>query len=824
MQALAARRLAEGHEVQFPQPRGDLAGARDHRIEADIGRRIEIEDQAARQFGIAGLAVPRMQLRRPHLGHGDQAFDAVDLEIGFLVAAHFHFRQEVRGSGHGVTLEEVLLAVDPVGRAHNGAGPSGDMIDHPVAHRLVIAREFDLGDRRLLVGPQRLVGMRDRHAHDDRRTRGLRLRLACARAGLAGHRLCHLDLLRLRGHFRLDLLGRLVAAQPLKGSLTDIARAGPPGELDLGHQVGPRPMHVGFLGRARARGEGAGLALDLAQLRDEGAHHALAEAGADAADIDELPALALAAMDARKQRPQTPAFAGPAADDHLVARPAFGLGPAAAATRSIGRIELFRHDPFEVHAAGRLQHGIARRLEVIDEAQAGVFVFHPLEQCLEASLAFRQRQGTQIFGLKEQKVEREEDEVFRLVFRKRRLKRREVRCALLVERHRLTVEDAVRQRLSLPGDGRELPGPVEALAGAKLSLAILDAKLQAIAVELHLMRPACRGRRSLDQLGQLRLDERRHRGDRPDRRLGLAFHFRFSLRGHSGLAAVLLVALPDGAGAALLAGHEGLGRFAGAQPDFLQGASGGDRFGIFQDLVVVALVRGGVAMLDQQPVGALAALAVPLHAHQHPAPLEPLAHQAELEIAALQPVMRIALGNPVAAIPELDGASTILPLGDRAFEVTIVERMVLDLDGQPLDRRIERRAFGHRPRLERAIELEAKIVVESRRVVTLNDETKLPGFRNGGLARRLFRQAEVALGAIGSETILAHEPPISRTLPGPERRTPSVVAIRPRLHLPMQKSRKITSSSSSRRTVPVMRPRARSASRRSSAASATSGA
>ena len=40
----------------------------------------------------------------------------------------------------------------------------------------------------------------------------------------------------------------------------------------------------------------------------------------------------------------------------------------------------------------------------------------------------------------------------------------------------------------------------------------------------------------------------------------------------------------------------------------------------------------------------------------------------------------------------------------------------------------------------------------------------------------------------------------------------------------MQKSRKMTSKSSSIRTVPVMRPSARSANRRSSAASAISGA
>ena len=66
-----------------------------------------------------------------------------------------------------------------------------------------------------------------------------------------------------------------------------------------------------------------------------------------------------------------------------------------------------------------------------------------------------------------------------------------------------------------------------------------------------------------------------------------------------------------------------------------------------------------------------------------------LAVQRELEIALLEAAFGI-LGLPVAAVPELTVPPPYSPFGNRAFEVAIVERMVLDLDRQPLVMRIER--------------------------------------------------------------------------------------------------------------------------------------
>ena len=99
-----------------------------------------------------------------------------------------------------------------------------------------------------------------------------------------------------------------------------------------------------------------------------------------------------------------------------------------------------------------------------------------------------------------------------------------------------------------------------------------------------------------------------------------------------------------------------------------------------------------VAVLDQQPVGALAAVAIVLHPHQHPAAMQPLALEDEFEVALGERFLGRAppFGLPVAAVPELDRAAAILALGDGAFEIAIVERMVFDLDRQALVVGIER--------------------------------------------------------------------------------------------------------------------------------------
>src|SRR5436190_13496453 len=130
--------------------------------------------------------------------------------------------------------------------------------------------------------------------------------------------------------------------------------------------------------------------------------------------------------------------------------------------------------------------------------------------------------------------------------------------------------------------------------------------------------------------------------------------------------------------------------------DLLHAAATADagQLGIDRALAVVA--REFIALLDQQPV-VLAVLATAAQADQRPAAVQPLAVQLEGELAVLERRIDIVMRLPGAAVPQHHRAAAIFALGDRAFERTILDRMVLYVHGQPLVVRIFAWAFGHRP-------------------------------------------------------------------------------------------------------------------------------
>ena len=76
----------------------------------------------------------------------------------------------------------------------------------------------------------------------------------------------------------------------------------------------------------------------------------------------------------------------------------------------------------------------------------------------------------------------------------------------------------------------------------------------------------------------------------------------------------------------------------------------------------------------------------------------------------------------VPVVPDLDRAGAVLALRDLALEGRVLERMVLDVDGEMLLPRLERHALRDRPARERAVQLEAEVVVQAARVVPLDDE------------------------------------------------------------------------------------------------------
>ena len=100
-----------------------------------------------------------------------------------------------------------------------------------------------------------------------------------------------------------------------------------------------------------------------------------------------------------------------------------------------------------------------------------------------------------------------------------------------------------------------------------------------------------------------------------------------------------------------------------------------------------------------------------------------------------------------AAIPDLDGPGAVLAGRDRALEVAVLERMILDVNGEMPLAAPQRNALRHRPARQRAVSLETKVVVQPTSVVALDDEA---GLRRTPLLRaeRLGRLPGAALPAV----------------------------------------------------------------------------
>src|SRR5262249_13320118 len=79
-------------------------------------------------------------------------------------------------------------------------------------------------------------------------------------------------------------------------------------------------------------------------------------------------------------------------------------------------------------------------------------------------------------------------------------------------------------------------------------------------------------------------------------------------------------------------------------------------------------------------------------------------------------------GNVGAAVPDHHGAGTVVTFGDFAFEACIVERMIFGLHGEALVAGTHRRPLRHGPGLERAVDGQAKVVVQAGGSVLLYDK------------------------------------------------------------------------------------------------------
>ena len=161
------------------------------------------------------------------------------------------------------------------------------------------------------------------------------------------------------------------------------------------------------------------------------------------------------------------------------------------------------------------------------------------------------------------------------------------------------------------------------------------------------------------------------------------------------------------------------------------------------------VARERVGLLDQQPVAAVRLL-LAAGPHQREAAAQLVALEIEEQLPLLQPFLGILDGPPAPEIPDDHGAGPVVPLGDHAFEVGVLDRVVLHLHREPLLGRVERGSLGHRPREQHAAPLEAQVVVEpARRVLLHHEQARAIGAVR---AERLGRAICVAFGAIGAQT------------------------------------------------------------------------
>src|SRR6266576_3958185 len=108
-----------------------------------------------------------MKLNACALRHRSQPFDAIDLNVGFSVAADRNLLQQIRAAFHGVPLKEPL-AVYAVGGADNGAWAAFQMAHHPSADLRVVFGELQFGYRPFdFIMPEHFVWQTWRYAHDD---------------------------------------------------------------------------------------------------------------------------------------------------------------------------------------------------------------------------------------------------------------------------------------------------------------------------------------------------------------------------------------------------------------------------------------------------------------------------------------------------------------------------------------------------------------------------------------------------------------------------------------------------------------------------------
>ena len=453
------------------------------------------------------------------------------------------------------------------------------------------------------------------------------------------------------------------------------------------------------------------------------------EARADLRHVDEPPAVVDPDVEGAEAGPAALGLRV-AADHEFLAAMALDLEPRVRAPRDVGARGSLGQDALEPGLRGRLEEGRSGSLYVVAVARDPERREHPME----AGLSRRQRHPPEVVPLEGEAVEEH----------------------------------------GLDGDGGHraghVPRPGEAHAGLE-SLEARDAarvERDDLAVDQELIegKRAERG----DDLG---IASRHDLAAPPEERYRVAP----TLRQHSHPVVLDLeepvraLRRPVGQGREhepLLAGAHGPDRrpespelcservaHGACVPHLLERQSGADRAGV---------ALGGLrprdrlaGLPDQEPL-----LVLPAHPCEAPAAAQLVAAELHLDEPALELGQEIlGLRRAIApVVPHDDGAGTVVVLRDDALEVGVLERVVLDVDGQALDLGPERRALGDCPALEHPGHLQAEVVVEAPGGVLLDDEEaaaspaghprRAPGCGRGRASAGRRRAEEAARRSLGA--------------------------------------------------------------------------
>ncbi len=726
VQALAPRRLHEALQAELGQQSPHAPGRRGDAGEGQRFVRVEVEDHLVRQLDPRHPRVPGVDLEDPGLGQGHESRYRVHEEMLLALsrdreAPHLGRRPEAR-----VLLIEGLAA-DPLRAPYEGEGTALEVRQHGVGYRHVVERQVQLGEAE--AGIVDAVRMGQAHAEevdDLLSTHGVRAGGVTAQpfprpARRHGVDTAALDDPRLLAH---DVARLPVVAKPEEHRLAHPALVRPLRELDLGHEVRLDPLHdplqLGGDPDERRR-----LPPPHVQPVLQVGEQAVVEAGADLARVHELPVF-VKAHEEGTYRPPVVGRRREAADHQLLAQPALRLPPVSPAPLPIGCAGPLAHDPLEAGLEHTLEELTALSAHVIAEPQGGGRRYEEPPQDL---LALVEPHLPEVPAVEVQEVEGEIDE--RRPSLGAALQGLEARRPVRQHRGDLAVEERRPRRQAADGAGdlRELLRPVLPVAGDEPHLPLVDSRHDAIAVVLDLVEPVVAGRRRLDhhREGQgLSLGQRPAHGAGEVREaegrspLSLGGSARF----HRAAGADDL-RMPE---AVALGGH--LGQSA-PREDALRARAHDVELGRRPCVLVL--------LLDEEPGLGV----VPLDADEHPPAGELLAVEVELQVSLLEGKARLDHGGPRSAVPEHDRPRPVFALRDDPFEGAVVDRVVLDVHGEPLVARVEGRTLRHGPAQEDTVELQPKVIVQTRCRMLLDAVGVPPG--RTCLGGRLGRLGEVAL-------------------------------------------------------------------------------